>query len=95
MNRDKQIEEMAKILCGMENICDESMYNKAHCYERNQVKAIYNAGYRKASEVVREIFEVTDEVLNDVCAMTGLSFRVYGKYAELKKKYTKEITEDK
>ena len=53
MSRDKQIEEMAKILCGMKNGCDGCMFNKLTCSERKDAEAIYNAGYRKQSEVIR------------------------------------------
>ena len=48
--REKQIEEMAKIFCGMKNGCDGCMWDKAHCNERNYAEEIYNAGYRKQSE---------------------------------------------
>lgn len=50
MNYKKQIEEMAKILCGMKNGCDGCMWNKEHCRERSDAVEIYNAGYRKQSE---------------------------------------------
>ena len=40
------------------------------------------------SEVAREIFEAVDSMLELVCAMTGLGMTYFGKYAELKKKYT-------
>lgn len=47
MNKEKQIEEMAKVFCGMKNGCDGCMWNKAHCHERNYAEELYNAGYRK------------------------------------------------
>jgi hypothetical protein len=58
MSRDKQIEEIAKILCGMKNGCDGCMWNKVHCNERNYAEEIYNAGYRKASEIFEEIEKI-------------------------------------
>lgn len=57
MLREKQIEELGKIICGMENGCDGCMWNKTRCNERNYAEEIYKAGYRKQSEVVKEIFE--------------------------------------
>ena len=39
-------------------------------------------------EVAREIFEAVDSMLELVCAMTGLGMTYFGKYSELKKKYT-------
>ena len=48
--REKQIEEIGKIICGMENGCDGCMWNKARCNERNYAEEIYKAGYRKQSE---------------------------------------------
>lgn len=47
MDENKQIEEMAKIFCGMKNGCDGCMWDKTHCNERNYAEEIYNAGYRK------------------------------------------------
>ena len=59
-----------------------------------QAEALYNAGYRKASEVAREIFEEIEEAI-DSCVVTehfkGSYFEL-NKFmlglAELKKKYT-------
>lgn len=50
MSEEKQIEEMAKILCGMKNGCDGCMWDKVHCNEKNYAVEIYNAGYRKQEE---------------------------------------------
>ena len=50
MSKEKQIEEMAKIFCGMKNGCDGCMWDKVHCNERKCAEEIYNAGYRKQSE---------------------------------------------
>jgi DNA-directed RNA polymerase subunit RPC12/RpoP len=50
MSKENQIEEMAKIFCGMKNGCDGCMWGKVHCKERNYAEEIYNAGYRKQSE---------------------------------------------
>ena len=45
------------------------------------------------SEVER-IFDEVDSMLDLVGAMVGLDIRVYGKYAELKKKYTERVCTD-
>lgn len=50
MSKEKQIEEMGKVLCGMKNGCDRCMWDKVHCNERSYAEEIYNAGYRKQSE---------------------------------------------
>lgn len=50
MSEETQIEEMAKIFCGMKNGCDGCMWDKVHCNERNYAEEIYNAGYRKQIE---------------------------------------------
>lgn len=58
MSRDKQIEEMARTMCN----CYDSSYCKMHgnscdlkCISGFNALGLYNAGYRKASEVAREI----------------------------------------
>ena len=66
MSKEKQIEEMAKIFCGMKNGCDGCMWVKAHCNERSYAEEIYNAGYRKQSEwisVEERLPETSDKVL--------------------------------
>ena len=60
--RDKQIVEMTKDLCDIQcngmrcNICDTG------CEWRMLAIALYNAGYRKASDVAREIFEEIEKI---------------------------------
>jgi hypothetical protein len=82
LNRNKQIDEIAKILCGMKNGCDGCMWDKSICYERNDAEEIYNAGYRKASDVAREIFEELKKA--------GITEQRYPVIAEVRKKYTEE-----
>lgn len=93
MNRDKQIEEMAKLLC---STCYET--NEEDCKKFEGVCGIcdatrlYNAGYRKSSEVAEEIF---GEIERMVCrmhnlALFGFSIDTSRELAELKKKYTKD-----
>ena len=53
MTKDKQIEEMAKILC--KNGCKDCI--QTLCADWYKAEALYDAGYRKASDVAREIFE--------------------------------------
>lgn len=54
---NKQIDEMATIIC--QNTEFDTMWGE--CYQ--SAKALYNAGYRKASDVAREIFEEIDKRL--------------------------------
>lgn len=59
--RDKQIEEMTKDLCDIQcngmrcNICDTG------CEWRMLAIALYNVGYRKASDVATEFIELIDD----------------------------------
>lgn len=96
MSKEKQIEEMAhEIRClsyceGYEDnrgcyiaptcaLCRSNRENNA-----DQIsKAIYHAGYRKQSDVAREIFE---EIYEDCFDQFG--YIDYNALAELKKKYT-------
>ena len=54
MSREKQIEEMAKELCGMNIACKDCRLDKT-CLARNSADILYNAGYRKQSENVIEL----------------------------------------
>ena len=74
MSREKQIEEIGKIICGMENGCDGCMWNKACCNERNYAEEIYEAGYRKQSEVVDEFVKrLKEEPIRLSLPLFGLS----------------------
>lgn len=97
MNREKQIEEMAVILtdggCTKCN-CDEN--GKFNCLPMYNAELLYNEGYRKQSEVAREIFDEIENkkrFLQDHAGNIGVVV-ILKDIAELKKKYT-ERKEDK
>lgn len=86
---DKQIEEMAKILC-RDYSMGECMVDgfdclEGHCSKRERIEALYNAGYRKAEDVAREIFEEIEKVVNYALCVDITDWTAYN---ELKKKYT-------
>ena len=64
MSKDKQIEEMARLTkrhCTIDNMCGSCDWETCNeCLS----EALYNAGYRKASEVAEEIFAEIEEMLN-------------------------------
>ena len=76
MNRDKQIEEMAEII--NKNTEFDTMWDEIYA----SASALYDAGYRKASEVARAIFEEIEDVLNSIGYFDEIDFKA------LKKKYT-------
>ena len=74
----EQIEEMAQCMCGSKKECIK-FYNEEHpCVNNGMCKNIqaaeifYNAGYRKASDVIDEFVERLKEE-------NEISFRRYGK----------------
>jgi hypothetical protein len=80
MNKEKQIEDMAHILCGMENTCNNCMFNKVNCYERLDAEQVYKLGYRKATEIFEEI--------ENNSYSYGINLVISKEtFAELKKKY--------
>ena len=92
MSRDKQIEEMAEIIC--QNTEFDTMWDEIY----DSANALYNAGYRKASEVAEKIFAELDKRLDDITIVMGrldslntlhkTMEAVTREVAELKKKYT-------
>ena len=51
----------------------------------------YERGYSEGkNDAAREVIEAIDSMMELVCAMTGLELTYFGKYAELRKKYTEE-----
>ena len=53
MSKEKQIEEMAKDLRALDCL----QYNPKYSIEYQRATGLYALGYRKTSEVAREIFE--------------------------------------
>ena len=76
MAKEKEIEEMARIIHG-------TPFSDMH-----RAVALYNAGYRKKSEVAKEIFEDIEKL-----KLTKFDWQDYVDWegiSELKKKYTGE-----
>ena len=93
MSRDKQIEEMADILangCKMGG-CEECRYSEGvypECALKYTAEQLYNAGYRKASDLAEEIFaEIND--LRDKYAMGDIEYPDFQfELGKIEKKYT-------
>ena len=87
--KEKQIEEMAKDLRALDCL----QYNPKYSIEYQRAMGLYALGYRKTSEIAREIF---DEIESCKWSETQygdrkLCFEINSeKYAELKKKYTED-----
>lgn len=80
---NKQIEEMADAL----RTLDSLQYNPNYTVNYQRAVGLYSLGYRKVSDVAREIFEeIEREIKNH-----GICY-ARRKIAEIKKKY--EVTED-
>ena len=88
MSRDKQIEEMAKLLD-----CPSIVWGMGEITERGIAEALYNAGYRKASDVASDIIgEITRYVNSHQAFLTPIPMSEvigFGEFlGELEKKYT-------
>lgn len=88
--KEKQIEEMAVILtdggCTKCN-CDEN--GKFNCLPMYNAELLYNAGYRKTSDIAREIFDDIERtfkgLLNgDISNILKLLSTLKNEYAEQK-----------
>jgi hypothetical protein len=90
--RDKQIAEMAKSICDIQ--CNGMKCNECDtcCEYRMQAIALYNAGYRKSTDVAREIFEEIDTLIvrRMIPEIAWIDDRFITDIAELRKKYESE-----
>lgn len=103
-NKEKQIEEMAKITCSMycrnkEKKCANVQECDMKCLHHQRCEALYNAGYRKQGEVVKEFFDEIEKLVSANKKTVGCAtyeetiFYIEDfieDLAELKKKYTGE-----
>lgn len=100
MNKEKQIQEMAHMICSMASkpkSCRECGGRKSGCFTLSKMEILYNAGYRKQSDVAEGIFEdikknMTPYWGNILCVDRHISETEIDK---LKKKYTEETKESK
>ena len=79
MEEEKQIEEMVKLL--------HLNYDMPYEFSEGLAEFLIDEGYRKASDVAREIFELVECAFSPAFDYNGYTVRAY--IAELKKKYTK------
>lgn len=87
MDKEKQIEEMANDL----RTLDCLQHNPNHSIEYQRAIGLYALGYRKTSDVAREIFKEIESCKwsETQYGDRTLCFEINSeKYAELKKKYT-------
>lgn len=108
-NKEKQIEEMAKVMCG--GCPDNKECMHCLCADWYKAESIYNAGYRKASDVARDLrqYIILNEDITLKCKQENgekneeywkgklSAFKQIRAYidAELKKKYTEESGNDR
>jgi hypothetical protein len=92
-SKEKQIEEMSFDLCRIDyckhlSQAECNMTTCAHC----EAEAIYNAGYRKVSDILREVIDVLSELHDHFKSVGDIreAFAMLFVIAELKKKYTEE-----
>ena len=97
MDKNKQIEEMANIMRDTENVCQATQCPNCNyqncdytiCIHMLAAETIYNAGYRKASE----IFEQIEKHFVTGCTFYGQAIHSIGvgTFAKLKKEYVEGI----
>lgn len=63
MNGNKQIEEMARTMCFQRESCTAKSCTRVNCETTWLAEKLYNADYRKTSDVTREIFKDIDYML--------------------------------
>jgi hypothetical protein len=81
MDKEKQIKEMAREI--------DKWYPNAKITNRFLSESLYNAGYRKSTDVAREIFEDVEKHLKNL-GRTGYVGNMSGILAELRKKHLGE-----
>lgn len=102
---NKQIEEMAKELCSDCNRSCAVCNDRDYCISYRAYSGLYNAGYRKSTDVAREIFEEIEkflksqEALSENKRLKEVGDWIFHEYlpsqlAELKKKYESEGADD-
>ena len=92
-SKEKQIEEMARTMC-FRNHCDIKSCVQVNCETTWAASTLYNAGYRKQSEVANAIFDEFAKLLDEFLNRKILCQEFMARFVELKKKYTEETNND-
>lgn len=95
-SKEKQIEEMASIInLPCSGHCEECPYLDCGCLEKLRAVSLYNAGYRKASDLAEEIFaEIEECFFEELVGCTEAKLIDEERFAELKKKYTEDKNDE-
>lgn len=101
MTDEKQIEEMAKVLCKMKGCKECKLVGK--CLAYNSADILYNAGYRKLhknavvltkEDLRQRVRARTKEIFNKIFALHGNRADImYFEIEELAKQYGVEVEE--
>lgn len=98
-NKEKEIEEMSREICSEYDCvipCQScGYYGYANCRDVKSAEKLYNAGYRKASEIFEEIEKLMNKLdkRHIACGNPKQAWGVRSamtELAELKKKYTNQ-----
>lgn len=96
-NEEKQIEEMAKDVCAncMDEICASGRCEFQYdCpLDMDTVKRLYLKGYRKSSDVAREIFAEIEKTVRGVLILIPFSYKDNLKTVECKKECYQDFIE--
>ena len=97
---NKQIEEMAREMCHLCAECEtcqdcDKKYptDDGLCYFQGIAREIINHGYRKASDVARNIFEDVKQLIIQYRKGNISEYRLFIKIEELQQKYESEGAE--
>lgn len=97
MNKEQQIEEMAKAMCEhfdramVDQPCTKCRTYDKNCYTIHQAEALYNAGYRKVPD--RAVDEITR--LNNVEAeLQELNIKYYNEAKDLRRELAEAKAEN-
>lgn len=88
MTKDKQIEEMRHLADEMGKAISNEYERRVLAYERKLEAVLKENGWRRASDVAREIFEEIDRLFDK--HWFHHTKRLYDEIAELKKKYKEQ-----
>ena len=80
MEKDKQIEEIKDVMI---HTCKRIRSFNDDFMQSRYAEALYNAGYRKTSDIAREIIEEAEKIFMFTCS----SLTAYTDWQNFKKKY--------
>lgn len=93
-DKRQQIEDMAKVLCGITKVCKDCKFN-GNCLAYNSAEALYNANYRRVPKNAVVLTQEEYEELKNESAAIAKDYQEMGQFYDEKCEELEKLIQEK